>query len=123
MLKFLAKNPINGEIALHCFQDMQNGQPIMDRSENVVLCGPSRIPFSIQANEENSNSQKLNLDLESNRKMGSFKTNFSLLFRYEGVHKIRPEILNLESLIGAPNLSEDDIFLPTVSFNVITKIL
>lgn len=102
---------------------MQNGQPIMDKSENVVLCGPCRIPFSIQSSEDSLQNSLKKLNLNSNKKMGTFETSFSLLFRYEGVHKIRPEIHNLEPLIGEPNLSEDDIFLPTVSFNVVTKLI
>lgn len=134
---FLGKNLINGEIALRCYQDLQNGQPNIDRSENMVLFGPCRIPFSIQStsNEDLKCSEGILKDAIQKKilivnpgesfknNMGRFETSFSLLFRYEGVHKIRPEIFNLKHMVGKPNLGEDDIFLPTISFNVITKLL
>lgn len=41
------------------------------------------------------------------------------MFRYEGVHKLRPV---LEADDAAELLSEDEIFVPAVSFNVTSKV-
>lgn len=39
---------MRGEISLRCFQDLQNGKPFLDRSENVVICGNYRVPFTVR---------------------------------------------------------------------------
>uniref|UniRef100_A0A915DLN1 Trs120/TRAPPC9 first Ig-like domain-containing protein n=1 Tax=Ditylenchus dipsaci TaxID=166011 RepID=A0A915DLN1_9BILA len=118
LVSLKCKKALNGQLSLRCFQDLQNGLPIIDRSEHLVVCGPSRIPFSIQPTSITTQQPCS----DKPEQMGRWETAFNLVFRYEGVHKIRPEITGLGG--STLNLSdEDDIFLPTVSFNVITKVL
>ena len=45
---FKGDKPVRGEISLRCFQDLQNGKPFLDRSENVVICGNYRVPFTVR---------------------------------------------------------------------------
>ena len=47
--------------------------------------------------------------------------NFDILFRSEGVYKIRPQISRLTLLNNECSIGDDNIFIPTISFNVITK--
>lgn len=51
-----------------------------------------------------------------------FEIEFSLMFRYEGIYKIQPEISNLLKNKLPYTLLDEDIFIPTVSFNVLTKL-
>lgn len=37
-----------GEMALKCFQDLQNGKPVVDRMENLVVCGVKRRQFNLK---------------------------------------------------------------------------
>lgn len=50
---------------------------------------------------------------------GRFETTFRVMFRFEGIHKIRPL---LETNAAAELLSEDEIFVPQMSFNVTSKV-
>jgi hypothetical protein len=131
--KFSAANrhsTVSGEISLRCHQDLQNGQPPVDKGENLVICGPSTLPFSLTPGDQPSGEGAT---------AARFDARFTLLFRYEGVHKIRPEVRNLKVAQGSPAgeggrhtgmsqnsnqtvIREEDIFIPVVSFNVVTKV-
>lgn len=37
-----------GEMSLNCFQDLQNGKPTVDRTDNLVVCGVQRRPFNLK---------------------------------------------------------------------------
>lgn len=41
-----------GELALRCFQDLQNGKAPVDRMENLIICGVQRRPFNLKLNNE-----------------------------------------------------------------------
>jgi hypothetical protein len=41
-----------GDFSLRCFQDLQNGSPLVDRMENLVVCGLQRRPFHVKLDSE-----------------------------------------------------------------------
>lgn len=49
------------------------------------------------------------------------KTKFAFLFLYEGDHKIRP-VVGKCSQSNDPGLAEDEVFVPTIGFKVMTKV-
>jgi hypothetical protein len=122
--------PINGELSLRCFQDLQNGKKTIDTPENMVFCGPLKVPIviesipsdsdsSIPSTSSNEQQPSENGNLEPPKKETAAQ--FSFLFLYEGTHKIRP-VIGKSAIIGEPTLAEDEIFVPTITFNVITKV-
>uniref|UniRef100_A0A914Z9L1 Trafficking protein particle complex subunit 11 n=1 Tax=Panagrolaimus superbus TaxID=310955 RepID=A0A914Z9L1_9BILA len=121
--------PINGELSLKCFQDLANGKPTIDRPENMVFCGPLKVPIVIESMPSDSdsslpstsagNQSSENGHLEPPKKETAAQ--FSFLFLYEGTHKIRP-VIGKSAIAGEPSLAEDEIFVPTITFNVITKV-
>lgn len=46
-----------GEMALKCFQDLQNGKPTVDRTDNLVVCGVQRRPFNLKLDRNVSFSE------------------------------------------------------------------
>jgi hypothetical protein len=48
------KTPVvfKGELALRCFQDLQNGKTPVDRMENLVICGVQKRPFNLKLNND-----------------------------------------------------------------------
>jgi hypothetical protein len=101
-----------GHLLLRCYQDLQNGDAFLDRSEHMVLCGPARIPFAIRSAESTDSAN------ERAAFTGRYTATFWVMFRYEGVHKIKPLI---ETTSATELLSEDEIFVPVISFNVNSK--
>jgi hypothetical protein len=144
---------MSGHLSLCCHQDLQNGQPPVERPNNILVFGPNSMPFSIIGTKEeekirNNDSGGAEDEIVEEEESGDdprspstsemedqphqqYKAVFSLVFCYEGVHKISPKVSGLQ-IRGAPDefalgqktttLSDDDIFIPTLSFNVISKL-
>jgi hypothetical protein len=106
----------------------------MEHAENLFICGAEKIPFSINGSvgtrpeglPKNENGEA---DRPFNAETSHFSAEFSTIFCYEGIHKIRPRLENLkvkdeeEFCLGqTTKLNDDDIFMPTLSFSVISKL-
>ncbi|KAI6190790.1 hypothetical protein M3Y97_00156900 [Aphelenchoides bicaudatus] len=105
-----------GEIALHCFQDLQNGKAPIDRMENLVVCGVQKRPFNLKLNNE---TDQKSLQTDKSSSLNVFTTSYTFLFRTEGIYKLRP---NVQAWRGQTPIQADELFVPTVSFNVVTKL-
>uniref|UniRef100_A0A7E4UU45 Trafficking protein particle complex subunit 9 n=1 Tax=Panagrellus redivivus TaxID=6233 RepID=A0A7E4UU45_PANRE len=115
---------LHGQVSLRCFHDLGNGS-ILDRPENMVLCGPVSTPVVISSIESKSTEMPLengNISPHEAENTGT-TVNFAFLFLYEGTHKVRP-VVGRPTVIcpGEPILGEDEVFVPTLSFNVVTKV-
>jgi hypothetical protein len=49
-----------------------------------------------------------------------FVGEFAIAFRFEGTYKVKPVIARVDC--GEPALKEEDLFVPVVSFNVVTRV-
>lgn len=131
---------MSGNISLNCHHEIENNYRITEQSDNILICGPYYIPFLINGCKRNKNNDieqcendedKNNHfpDFEDEKTMSHFKTNFTVIFACEGVHKISPKVANLQIKASdefqisdqTPVLSEEDIFVPALSFIVISK--
>ena len=122
---------MSGELSIFCNQDTQNNQPPLEHAGNLFICGADKIPFSINASVE-SRSEGLTIRQNENSDEDGetchFNAEFSTIFCYEGIHKIKPKLENLkvkgeEFWHGqTTKLNDDDIFMPTLSFSVISKL-
>uniref|UniRef100_A0AC35TQU1 Peptidylprolyl isomerase n=1 Tax=Rhabditophanes sp. KR3021 TaxID=114890 RepID=A0AC35TQU1_9BILA len=107
-----------GTINLVCFHDIQNGREPIFVPESIVPIGPVTIPFKI--------GDMTNTDAHIKEKTRvAFKKNFHIIFRYEGIFKVRPNI-SLSKNVTPDKLKklesgEKDFFISTASFNVLTK--
>jgi hypothetical protein len=93
------------------------------------------LPFSIEGTSEEDKNLDERIEEEAEdcstnaRTTGQFKAQFSVIFCYEGVHKVRPKLNDLK-IEGADEffkgqmttLNEEDIFMPALSFSVINKL-
>ncbi|CAD5227862.1 unnamed protein product [Bursaphelenchus okinawaensis] len=86
----------HGHLQLYCIQDVQNAAEIIDRTDFLVVFGVRKQALSLKTAEESK----------------VFKTNFSFLFRSEGVFKIRPQI----EIDTALEHYMEELIVPTVSF-------
>ncbi|KAI6240334.1 hypothetical protein M3Y99_00465100 [Aphelenchoides fujianensis] len=120
--------PLHGHFTLRCFQDLQNGAPLLDRMDSLVICGVQRQPFRLRPEPPsrplppNSPPAHWMPPLSPPASTGEplhFDAEFSFLFRTQGVYKIRPEIAAKRADERVP---EDELFVPTVSFKVHTKL-
>lgn len=111
LLSSIRDRSFTGHLSLRCYQDLQNGDALLDRSEHIVPCGVTRVPFAIDAQPTPDDDRAVFT--------GRFETTFRVMFRFEGIHKIRPL---LETNAAAELLSEDEIFVPQMSFNVTSKV-
>lgn len=100
-----------GELALRCFQDLQNGKELIDRTESLVACGVQRRPFNLKPKEKKV-SEESNVSL--------FTTQYTFFFRTEGIYKLKPDVVR--AYRGQTPIQQDELFVPSVSFKVVTRI-
>ncbi|KAI6223447.1 hypothetical protein M3Y95_00891200 [Aphelenchoides besseyi] len=120
---------LNGEFSLRCFQDLQNGSPLLERMDSVVVCGVQRQPFHLSPDSSQPpplppNSPPFTSFASASpppnhREPLTFEADFNFLFRTEGVYKIRPQVTARRSDGPVP---KDELFVPTISFKVQTKL-
>ena len=99
-----------------CYQEIQVNQ-VLEGSENFIMSGPNRRPFEISTLYNATHST-------NNEALGSCQPEikFNLFFLCEGLHKIEPKISDLFLTNKLEQCSTDDVFIPAVSFNVITRL-
>jgi hypothetical protein len=51
--------------------------------------------------------------------MSLFTTSYTFFFRTEGIYKLRP---NVQAWRGQTPILADELFIPNISFNVVTKL-
>uniref|UniRef100_A0A914WF28 Trafficking protein particle complex subunit 9 n=1 Tax=Plectus sambesii TaxID=2011161 RepID=A0A914WF28_9BILA len=116
-----------GTLSLRCFQEMQNGRPALDRMEHLIMCGATKQPFEVagsrMADDSSVDSRGSNDYVPTAtllRESPAVSYRFGVAFRFEGSYKVRPVLLNgRDDKIAAVN---DESFVPTLSFNVVTKV-
>ncbi|KHN73550.1 Trafficking protein particle complex subunit 9 [Toxocara canis] len=129
----------NGLLRVDCFRDVQNGATYIDSNENFIVLNTETIPFTL-AHEgsaqlaEGKPVDTLSIENDyapnapetetlsashSSSARSSFTCTFLLMFRYEGLHKVKPAVTLLE---GSSQFSNEEMFCSAVSVNVITKV-
>ncbi|ETN77677.1 hypothetical protein NECAME_03095, partial [Necator americanus] len=88
-----------GILALECYQEISNFFGTVDRTENLLIIGQRKLP--------NSSMSTPRCELS-----------FHVMFRVEGVHKVRPQIVSRRA---DESLFSDEIFVSPVGFSVSTK--
>ncbi|VDM53436.1 unnamed protein product, partial [Angiostrongylus costaricensis] len=86
----------DGILTLDCYQEISSFFGTVDKSENLLIIGQRKIPFVVPKSE----------------------LSFHVMFRVEGVHKIRPHIVSRN---GDESLFADEIFVSPVGFSVSSK--
>uniref|UniRef100_A0A0K0DIU2 Trafficking protein particle complex subunit 11 n=1 Tax=Angiostrongylus cantonensis TaxID=6313 RepID=A0A0K0DIU2_ANGCA len=86
----------DGILTLDCYQEISSFFGTVDKSENLLIIGQRKIPFIVPKSE----------------------LSFHVMFRVEGVHKVRPHIVSRN---GDESLFADEIFVSPVGFSVSSK--
>ncbi|MFH4983476.1 hypothetical protein AB6A40_010185 [Gnathostoma spinigerum] len=124
----------SGVLQLRCYQDMLNGSEFIDRRNAMVILNHRSLPFTVfhesverkRADTISVGGDYMPASSEHNNDSfhgetfvrGSFSMKFSVLFRFEGVMKVKPVILKND---GTPAFSDDELFCSAVTMNVVTK--
>uniref|UniRef100_A0A1I8AA06 Trafficking protein particle complex subunit 9 n=1 Tax=Steinernema glaseri TaxID=37863 RepID=A0A1I8AA06_9BILA len=118
------ERPFSGMLSLNCYQDLQNGLPTVDRNDHMVICGSTRIPFTIETRPKTSPNKTAGGDevvlRKLTRTMTSYRADFTVMFRHEGTYKVKPVVLLPNS--SSPAFTDEEFFVSPVSFNVVTKV-
>uniref|UniRef100_A0A9J2PDJ2 Trafficking protein particle complex subunit 11 domain-containing protein n=1 Tax=Ascaris lumbricoides TaxID=6252 RepID=A0A9J2PDJ2_ASCLU len=131
----------SGLLRVDCFRDLQNGTTFIDSNENVIVLNAESVPFTLTRERtmrvtdgdkkavdtlsiendyapnasENETTAISNVDSTTS----GFSCTFSLVFRYEGLHKVKPIITLVD---GSSQFSDEELFCSAISVNVITKV-
>ncbi len=108
---------LSGVLSLSCLQELQNGSAPLDRSDHVVFVGPACQPISVLPSKDSVQSADVNGSDEAD-------CQFGLLFCHEGNYKVKAN-LELSQETVRDQLSgcdQDLLFLPILSFSVVTKV-
>ncbi|KAJ1354947.1 hypothetical protein KIN20_012046 [Parelaphostrongylus tenuis] len=97
----------DGILTLDCYQEISSFFGTVDKSENLLIIGQRKIPFVVPKSPPNQTMPTPQGELS-----------FHVMFRVEGVHKIRPHIVSRN---GDESLFADEIFVSPVGFSVSSK--
>ncbi|KJH44881.1 hypothetical protein DICVIV_09073 [Dictyocaulus viviparus] len=97
----------SGILTLECYQEISSYFGTIDKSDNLLIIGQRKIPFVVPRSPPHQSLPTPESEVS-----------FYVMFRVEGVHKIRPQIVsrNVEESLFA-----DEIFVSPVGFSVSTK--
>ncbi|VDP08147.1 unnamed protein product [Heligmosomoides polygyrus] len=97
----------DGIITLECYQEISSYFGTVDKSENLLIIGQRKVPFVVPRTLPQVCVSSPRCELS-----------FHIMFRVEGVHKIRPQIVSRKA---NESLFADEIFVSPVGFSVSTK--
>ncbi|PIO57880.1 hypothetical protein TELCIR_20700 [Teladorsagia circumcincta] len=103
----------DGVITLECYQEISSFFGTVDKSENLLVIGRRKIPFVVPKSVRFLLGVP-HVSISSPR----CELSFHVMFRVEGVHKIRPQIVSRRA---NESLFSDEIFVSPVGFSVSTK--
>ncbi|EYC01315.1 hypothetical protein Y032_0108g36 [Ancylostoma ceylanicum] len=97
----------DGILTLECYQEISNFFGSVDKTENLLIIGQRKVPFVVPKSPPHLSMSTPRCELS-----------FHVMFRVEGVHKVRPQIVSRRA---NESLFSDEVFVSPVGFSVSTK--
>jgi hypothetical protein len=93
--------------------------------DHLILCGVTKQPFAVVGGRNGADcSDRASSDYApaalQRDSAAVCRCRFGVAFRFEGNYKVRPVLLDEADERG--RVANDDSFVPTLSFNVVTKV-